>query len=278
MPAAYKNSSKGSSAALVALALVILAPKSYAASANANRMDNLATSLAHQISPKNPRNILVCNFTANAKDPLYALGTALSERFSADLASRLPHARVLTRAEEVAALRPLGLLSIDADHKIVCKIAAIGLKASAVVTGSFQLKDHGHSIRLSVSAKQLNGWQLGEANARISLDSHAEALEHRPVYDSLAKVYLPGSGGISWPKCQSCKLQSTLFTPQIRGIVLSTITAQGTPEGIVAVGKFTKSFLRNLRRRIPRWRYSPAHLPNGTPVAVHVCIYINIAP
>ena len=262
---------------LVTFAICLSAVASNARAAQAGQVSGLAAEVGQKLAQKKVQSVAVCPFRSlHLRDGSLALGTVLSDQFTAALSAILPGTRVFTRADLIALARRYGLLPIDVERLSVCGIVADNLHASVVVTGDLSFKNKGRSVEIGVTARQRPYWVLADTTRLVPMDAQMRSLREQPVYDRAAGVYLPGTGGVSFPAIQHCHARlPTTVNSGTYAVILYNITAQGAPAGFLEMGRLGKGVKSALLANLRTCSFHPARLRNGTPVAARMEMVID---
>jgi TonB family protein len=259
--------------------LLLVFAASFAAPAFAQQpeLEGLAARLARRIPVKARKKVVVGNFRRIGQqwnEPAPWVGQKLSEDFAEALVRIRPDLEVIP-LQNLFGLKPPGLQSIDIHEPYAGDLFAMQAGAGFFVFGEYSREQTVVKLELRVF-DLASGKELGRESSEVPLGLPGQRPAN-PIRDPATGVYIPGVGGVGFPKCVHCP--NPTYTDEARQrrasgnlALRATITEQGNATDLVIIKPFCCGMDEASLQKIRTWKFAPANGPDGKPVPTRTTI------
>jgi len=264
-----------------------LANSTHVVRAQQNELDKAASHIAERIVKKSRKRVIVADFIG-PKEQVNELGRQFSDELSLALANANHDLEILPRMDKAAKWeRHVG----DSENILEGNTARLLAKvtgAEIVIVGDMKRSSGKIDLSLRVWDIPPNGgrgpeiWEankLDELSVRTSLTPDREALLNRPLAPAPSGEFRLAAGlgrspqNPSAPACIDCPPPSSMKEATVKLVV--TINAEGRVTNIELVEASDQKVVEKVIETVKKWRFRPAHGPDGKPVAVRAPVVIN---
>jgi TonB family protein len=242
-------------------------------------MDLLASRVLEKLKKANIKTVAVSRFSEGKKFGHRPLSAELSDTFTSSLASIAGDIHIFDRTRISQASLQKKWISIDTEDSLVFRSVAFASGAEAVIQGTFKLD--GKFVELSLKVvNSATDKKITEVKAKVLAPQVQEASPDAPLQDPVTGVYQSGIGGVTAPTCTYCpnpEFSSEARQKNIReakNVFRITVRSDGRPADIRLVQPAGYGLDENSAAALQHWKFSPARLPNGTPVSSRVNVEI----
>lgn len=252
-------------------------PFNSAAAEQDAEIDLLASHMLEKLKKANVKSVAVSRFVEEKKFGHRTFSADLTDDFTSVLASISGGLHVLDRTRISQVLLQKKWMSIDIDDSTVFRSAAFASGADAVIQGRFKLDGKFVDLSLKVVGSATDK-KIADVKAKIPVPQIQDDSPDAPVQDPATGVYEPFVGGVTSPNCQSCPepefSPESLHIREAKSVFKVTVRSDGLPADIRLVEPAGYGLDESALKALQQWKFSPAHLPNGTPVSSRVTVEI----
>jgi TonB family protein len=254
-------------------------PSSPAGSEKMSDMDELASRVLEKLKKAHIKTVAVTDFSQEKKGGHRALSSQLSNSFISTLANIAGDILVLDRPHMLQACQQKKWMSIDVRDSLVFRSVAFASGADGLIQGTFKLDGSLVELSLKVVSPETEN-KIAEVKAKILMPQVPDDPPEVPVQDPVTGVFEAGVGGVTAPTCKYCPapgFSRESLQEQIRETKSTfriTIRSDGRPVDIRLLQPAGYGLDENSLAALKQWEFSPARLPNGTPVSSRVNIEI----
>jgi TonB family protein len=248
------------------------------------QLDSLASRVSEKIKKNNrdngPVKVLVFDFTWNSPDVSSRLGTLLSDSFSEMLKAQSHDVEVVDRKLLAGYLEDTWTRIEDLKSNLACLEVARELGAAEIIRANL-VEEGAQQLNVLVQVAGVEPPISDQARFLITSDMEALASQPSPSYvkppDTIPTepgVLVPGSDGVSWPRCIACpdpEYSEAARARKINGMVVlsAVVTTAGDVTSIYVLKPAPLGLTQRAMEAVKTWKLEPA-TKDGQPVAVRV--------
>jgi len=256
-------------------------PSSPTGSGKIVEMDELASRLLEKLKKAHIKTVAVTDFYGEKKGRHRALSSQLSDSVTSTLANIAGDIHVLDRPHILQASQQKKWMSIDIRDPLVFRSVAYASGVDGLIQGTFSVAGNLVELSLKVVSPSTEN-KIAEVKAKILMSQVLDDPPEVPVQDPVTGVYLSGVGGVTVPSCKYCPAPEFSREAQQEHIegkstFRVTIDSDGRPADVRLLQPSGHGLDENSHAALRQWQFSPARLPNGTPVPTRVNIEFAFA-
>jgi TonB family protein len=264
-----------------------LANLTQSARAQQNELGKAASHIAERIVKKGRRSVIVADFFG-PREQINELGRQFSDEFSLALANANHDLEILPRKGTAAKWQKHFYDSENILEGNTARSLAMVTGAEVVIVGDMKRSSSRIDLTLRVwdippdsgrGPEILEANKLDEMSVRISLTPDMEALLSRPLAPAPGADFRLTAGlgrspqNPSLPACIDCPPPSTTKKATVKLVV--TINAEGHITNIEVTETSDPKVVKTVIETVKRWRFRPAHGPDGRPITLQFPVVIN---
>jgi len=260
----------------------------HSVSGQEGEFDKAAVRIAERIVKKGGKRVLVADFIG-PKGQVNELGRQLADELSVALADASHALEILPRRGDTASTGRNAFL--DSDEIVEANTARSLAKtpgAEVVIAGEMNLSRESVELDLRVWGIPSRGGggpefpgaiKLDGLSVKIALTPDREALLNHLVGPAPKGAFRLSAGlgrsseGPSIPACIDCPAPRTGRDARVR--LLVTVGADGRVTDIEVEETSDQKAAKEVIQTVKKWRFQPAHGPDGTPVSARLPVLIN---
>jgi TonB family protein len=236
-------------------------------------LQTMAQDLEQELSSRKNLKVVVLDFGAPDKRWL-PFGEYLADQFAAELAKVPTTLMLIDRSQLAPTLKALHLTTEAQLDNVNNQTIAKGIAAECVIAGSYGDFEGYLGITLTTDCLQGARVSATEINRKIPFSPEMAARFGAPLESLRPAGGVPdaGTAGLSFPRCTYCPQpgytnEAVIAKYQGTAVLTVVITAEGRASDIRIVQDLKYGLARNAVAAVSKWRFTPAHDPEGNAVS-----------